>query len=238
VQFDAVNSQGVFVGLRTTDDTSFHTDAFVYRHGRFTLLPAPDPGDPTSAVAIDARGDIVGDAIGPDGWEPVEWPANRPGSVRVLPTPGDGWGFATGVDEDGTVVGYLNDTSSGIPYVWPSHGRPHALPVPAGSGGGFAEAVRRGWVAGDVFDPATGSTEPAEWNLRTGSLKTWPDVEGQALSVNRWGTIGVAGGAIVQADGRVVPIAGWVYTVSDRGTAAGTDNNETGHAVLWLAAGR
>jgi hypothetical protein len=40
------------------------------------------------------------------------------------------------------------------------------------------------------------------------------------------------GGAIVYADGRVVPVGGPVYTVSDRGTAAGATYDYK--AELWL----
>ena len=234
VQFNAVNSRREIIGERMTDETSFHTDAFVYRNGRFTLLAAPSPGESTEALAINSRGDVVGDAQGSAGWQPVEWSAARPGTVRVLATPGTGGGFASSIDEDGTVVGHLTSSSPGVPYVWPAKGTAYALPIPAGSLGGEAVAIRHGLVAGNVFDPATGSTAVAEWNLRTGSFTMWPSVQGAALSINRWGTIGVAGGDLVHADGRIVAVTGWVYAVTDRGSAAGTTNDFTGHAVLWL----
>jgi hypothetical protein len=235
VQFNAVNSHGVIVGERLTSDSSFHTDAFIYRHGRFTLLPAPILGEATNAMAINSRGDVVGTADGATGFVPVEWPADHPGTVRLLSTPSGAGGFANGIDEDGTVVGYLTPYPDGTPYVWPTHGRgAHALPVPVGSTGGNAEAISNGWVAGDVMDTATGSSALAEWNLRTGAFKMWPDIGGYALSVNRSGTLGVAGGEIVHADGRVVPVTGWVYTISAQGVAAGTNNDYIGHAELWL----
>ncbi|HET9171271.1 MAG TPA: hypothetical protein VFN97_17660 [Actinospica sp.] len=235
VEFDAVNSGGEIVGYRMTNETSFHTDAFFYLHGRFTLLPAPSPGDATKAVSINARGDIAGVAIGPNGWHPVKWTAaSRYRTVRVLPTPGGGNAYASGIDTDGTIVGYLGSPTAATPYVWPAHGRAHALPVPRGSTDGEAYAVRDGRVVGDVLNPVTGSSELAEWNLRTGRFTTWPDIGGVALSINRRGTIGVAGGDIVHPDGRVVPVTGWVYVVTDRGTAAGTTRWGLGHAVLWI----
>jgi len=113
VDFNAVNSRGVVVGERMTDFNSFHTDAFVYRAGRFTWLPAPNLGEETHAVSINSRGDVVGNAFDGANWLPVEWPANRPGTVRVLPTPGGA--FVGGIDEDGTVVGYLTPWPPGIP---------------------------------------------------------------------------------------------------------------------------
>lgn len=233
VQFNAVNRSGAIVGERLTSDTSFHTDAFVYRDGRFALLPAPHPGDSTQALAIDSRGDIVGDADGAAGLQPVEWPAGRPDTVHMLTTADQGTGVASGIDQDGTVVGYLGSYPTSIAYVWPAHGRAHRLAVPAGSLGSNAEAISNGMVAGDVLDPATGSSALTEWNLRTGQFKVWPSLEGLALSINRWGTIGVAGGEIVHADGRVVPVTGWPNVVTDRGTDAGATAEFTGYAVLW-----
>jgi uncharacterized membrane protein len=232
VQFNAVNRHGVFVGERMTDPNSFHTDAFVYHDGHFTMLPAPGAGDETHAVAINSRGDIVGSAFGATGWQAVEWPADRPGTVKVLTTPSGATGLANGIDEDGTVVGYLNPWPPGTPYVWPAHGPAHPLPVPAGSVGGNAVAIQNGFVAGNVFDPVSGSTDAAEWNLRTGTLTMRP-ATGAVTSVNRWGTLGLAY-SIMHADGRVVPVSGWVYTVSDRGTAAGTTNYWSGQAELWV----
>ena len=232
-EFDAVNSRGEIVGDRMTDDSSFHTDAFVYRHGRFTLLPAPHKGDATEALAINARGDIVGYALGASGRQAVEWPANRPGTVRVLTTPGAAPGFASGIDADGTVVGYLGSLPTSIPYVWPAHGRGHRLPLQKGVVSGDALAVRQGWATGNVLDPVTGSSVAVLWNLRTGHVTVYKNEQGAAQAVNRWGTIGVAGGAIVYTDGRVVRVNGWVNVVTDRGVAAGATSQFAGHAVIW-----
>jgi hypothetical protein len=230
VDFNDINSHGVVVGERMTDSNTFHTDAFVYRAGRFTLLRAPDPGDVTQAVAINSRGEIVGNAYFAAAWHPVVWREDRPGSVRVLPIPAGG-GYAGDIDDDGTVVGYLAPWPPGTLYVWPVHGAPHALPVPAGSIGGNAVSIRSGMVAGNVFDPVTGSTVATVWHLRTGII-TKSAVQGAALSVNRWGTLGSAG-AIVHADGRVVPVVGWVFVVTDQGLAAGTNKLYIGQAVVW-----
>ncbi len=218
--FNDVNRHGVVVGERMTDYNSFHTDAFIYQSGRFTLLPAPHPGDETHAVAINSHGDVVGNAFTATGWHPVLWPANRPGTVRVLTA---GNAFATDIDENGTVVGYLEPYPDGTPYVWPVNGRPYALPVPPGGTGGVAVAIRLGMVAGNVLDPATGGSKPALWNLRTGDFTFLRDIQGSALSVNRWGTLGLTG-MVVHSDGRVVPVGGWVNVITDHGLAAGSTN--------------
>ena len=95
-------------------------------------------------------------------------------------------------------------------------------------------AIRLGVVAGGAFDPVTGRGVPTVWNLRTGSVTRWPDVQRGVLPVNRWGTLGT-GGAIVHADGRVVSVgSGMVNVVTDQGAAAGATQPFGGQAVRWL----
>lgn len=232
VEYHDVNRHGVVAGERMTDFGSFHTDAFTYRRGTFTLLPALRAGESTEALGINSRGDVVGNSIG-NGFTPVVWPANRPGTVRALALPGGhtAGGRAMGIDEDGSVVGYLAPFPPGTPYLWPAGGSPR--PLPDAGQGGNAVAIQRGMVAGNVSDPATGMTVPALWNLRTGGFRTFPDAGGSALSVNRKGTVGVVG-AIVHAEGRVAPVGGWVNTVADTGVAAGTTDQFNGQAVRWF----
>jgi uncharacterized membrane protein len=228
VSYHDVNRYGVVVGERMTDYGSFHTDAFTYRDGTFTFLPPLRAGDSTDALGINGRGDVVGNSSG----TPVVWPAGG----GVLALPGDG--RAMGIDEDGTVVGYLAPYPPGTPYVWPATGAPHALPVPAGSIGGDAVAIQGSMVAGNVYDPATNSTVPTLWNLRTGGVTLHSAAPGAALSVNRWGTIGTVG-AIVHRDGRVSAVGPLdrVPVVTDLGVAAGTVTDSPfgdGQAVRWF----
>lgn len=228
VDYHDVNRHGVVVGERMTDFGSFHTDAFTYRRGKFTLLPALRAGESTEALGINSRGDVVGNNIG-NGFTPVVWPANRPGTVRALSPAA---GRAMGIDEDGSVVGYLAPFPPGTPYLWPAKGTPR--PLPDAGQGGNAVAIQRGMVAGNVSDPATGMTVPALWNLRTGGFRMFPDAGGSALSVNRKGTVGGVG-ALVHGGGRVVSVGGWVNTVADTGVAAGTTDQFSGQAVRWFS---
>jgi len=177
---------------------------------------------------------VVGNSIG-DGWRPVVWPANRPGTVRALPLPAGlpNGALAAGIDEDGSVTSVLSPYPPGTPYLWPARGIPHALPVPAGSEGGTADAIQGGMVAGNVF--AGNATRPALWNLATGGFTLHEAVDTGAVSVNGRGTIG-GGGAIIHADGRVstLPSRSVVYAVADNEVAAGTTADFTGQAVRWL----
>jgi uncharacterized membrane protein len=240
VSFNDVNRHGVVTGERTTDNSTFHTDAFIYRAGQFTMLPALNPGDETRTVAINSRGDVVGDTFTATGWHPVVWPADQPGTVRVLTMP-DGQpanAFASDIDEDGTVVGYLAPNPPGIPYVWPANGTPRPLPIPADSSGGGTTAIRLGMVAGGAFHPVGAGMSrsvPTLWNLRTGSRMMWTDLETGVLSVNRWGTLGLVG-AVLHADGRLVPVApgAMVEVITDRGLAAGSTSWIGGQAVIWI----
>lgn len=242
--YDDVNRDGVVVGERMTDFSSFHRDAFLYRDGRFTLLPAPNPGDETEAVAINSRGDVLGNSFSDGAWRIVVWPADSPGTVRVLTMP-DGrpaTALARDIDEDGTVVGTLAPFPPGTAYVWPADGTPHALPIPADSAGGGAVAIRLGMVAGSVLvpdpsDPSVQRSRPTVWNLNTGGVTLHHEAPGGVLSINRDGTIGTAG-AVVHADGRVVQVGGVVEVLTDRGGAAGTTEPFGGIAVRWPRAAR
>lgn len=234
VDYHDVNRYGVVVGERMTDYSSFHTDAFTYRGGKFTFLPPLRPGDSTEALGINSRGDVVGNSVGDgNGWRPVVWPADKPGTVRALPFPAGhpGDGRALGIDEDGSVVGYLAPYPPGTPYVWPAVGAPHALPVPDANVGGTAVAIQRGMVAGNT-------TAPTLWNLRSGSVTVQSNASGAALSVNRWGTIGTVG-TIVHRNGRVSAVGAFdrVTVVADSGVAAGTVTGSPfgdGQAVRWF----
>jgi hypothetical protein len=238
VDFHDVNSKGVVVGERMTDYQSFHTDAFTWSNGVYTFLPPLRPGDTTQALGINSRGDVVGNSVGDDrtGWHPVVWPADAPGTVRALPFPAghSGDGLALGIDEDGTVVGYLSPQPPGTPFVWPAKGTPHALPVPTG-GSGIAAVVQGGMVGGNVWDPASNSSKPALWNLRTGALTVVSQVSGDVLSVNAKGTLGLRG-SIVHTDGRVSSLGAgtMVNVVADNGVAAGATQQFQGQAVRWF----
>jgi uncharacterized membrane protein len=234
-----VSRHGVVVGERMTDYTTFHTDAFTYRDGTFTFLPALHPGDTTRALGINSRGDVVGssDSDAGGGWVPVVWPADKPGTVRALPVPPGttNGALARGIDDDGAVAGVLSPFPPGTAYLWPARGNPRALPVPAGSAGSDATAIQGGMVAGSVYDQSTNSSVMTLWNLRTGAITRHTGVHGDAVSVNGGGTIGTAG-AIVHADGRVSTLASGslVTTIAATGEAAGTTQPFHGQATRWL----
>lgn len=171
------NRNGVVVGYRMTDNTSFQTDAWAYRAGRARVLPALHSGDSTTAVAVNSRGDIVGTDEGSvDGvyrrWA-VLWPADRPGTVRELPVLGESPQVVSGVDidDDGTILGFVGFRPSDQqhPYVWPARGTGYPLAAPEGTMSPEGVAVHDRQVVGTVveWEGDTGYHRVARWDLTT-----------------------------------------------------------------------
>jgi hypothetical protein len=229
----AVNERGDIVGARTLNYSDFHHDAFLYRDGQFTLLPPLRAGDATYAGAINANGDVAGYSVGGGPQRAVVWPAANPGTVRALTVPGepDAITRAIGIDDDGTVLGYVGGTPGHANYVWPPRAAPYELIGPPGSTDVTAVAIRNGWVAGSA--PTSPNGLALRWNLRQNTLKIMSDTYSGTLDVNRRGDI-AATDAIIHHDGRAVPLPGGGYPIvlTDRGTAYGY-TYYGGHALRW-----
>lgn len=106
---------------------------------------------------------------------------SRPCWCRPHP---DWIGTATGVDEDGTIVGSVQSSLSRLRtgYEWLTDGTGRTLPVPAVNGKPvkeyFASAIRDGWVSGGSADPGRESPVQASvlWNLGTGEISVTAEV--------------------------------------------------------------
>jgi uncharacterized membrane protein len=234
-----VNRHGAIIGYRMRDYGSFHTDAWIYRNGRFTMLPGLTATDATMPVAINSRGDVVGTSLSADTplpWHGVIWPADRPGTVRELTVPGQPDNtFAVGVDEDGTVLGHLGTPPGETPYIWPPRGAPYPLIAPPGIDYAGAHAIRNGWVAG--YGQQGDQLVGLRWNLRRHTVQTTSTEYPLPLSVNRQGTVGAVG-ALIHRDGRTVPFGTYTdarpVVVTDRGTAAGNTSEYHGQPAVWI----
>jgi len=232
------NQDGDIVGYRVRDNSSFHQDAWLYRDGRFTLLPGLRSTDVTVPTGINSRGDIVGYSQDPTGpvatYHAVVWPAGHPGTVRELTVPGQPGAFAMGVgiDDDGTVLGWVGGRPGQTNYIWPPRGAPYPLTGPAGVQFIEASAIRNGWVVG--FGQMGQQLVGLQWNLRTGQAQVASTEYPLFISVNSRGTIG-ANGAIIHRNGRTVPLdrGGTPIVLTDSGTAAGMIDSFGGPPVVW-----
>jgi hypothetical protein len=221
-----VNRHGTIVGYRTRDHSSFHEDAWMYREGRFTLLPGLRSTDATVPAAINSRGDVVGYSLETTGttatFHAVLWPADRPGTVRELTVPGQpaAWLRATDIDEDGTVLGFLGGWPGQTYYIWRPNGVAYPLSGPAAGQVSEATAIRNGWVVG--YGQTDGQSVGLRWNLRTGGVQIVSTQYPFFRTINSTGTI-AAIGAIIHRDGRAVPLGDNAVPIvlTDRGTAAG-----------------
>lgn len=119
VTLSALNDAGVVVGAMTT--STGRSDAFRWDNGEATILSASVDGRPSSATAINARGQIVLNVTtfpGAGGIAPAVWDRGR-----AVPLAGD-WGRfsgqAWGINARGEIVGSGGDlvTLRGGGFVW------------------------------------------------------------------------------------------------------------------------
>lgn len=167
-----VNAAGVGVGW-----TFISPDyvPFVWRDGELSVLPSEEGG---SAYAINAKGDIVGSRDHEGSTVPVVWPADGTGPVDLALPAGNEWGIATGIGNDGTIVGHVkverDNSGPSKPYVWRTDGTGDYLPMPAGvdpaSARGEVTDIKGDWASGWLSAPGVGYGG-VRWNLATGTAQ-------------------------------------------------------------------
>ncbi|MEV0788640.1 hypothetical protein [Kribbella sp. NPDC050459] len=239
-----VNTSGTLVGSEWGDGQS---RAWRYQDGRFTTLAGLRLGHRTDAVAVNARGDILGVSQDPSTFEAhvVVWPAGHPDTPHELATPPGASTrdlYAVDIDDDGTVIGGSHSPTT-VGYIWPRGGPARVLRGPGGEPYLYTWKIRRGWIAGGLISPA--GEMPAAWRIHARAANV-PGVVGRAAAVNRHGDLAVSGSglpaAIAHRGGRIVPLpgvaggeSGAAVTLSDHGVAAGwlIDGQQT-HPVFWL----
>ncbi len=223
-ELNDITSTGVAVGTSYLGDK---TAAWVYSGGKYTRLA----GAEAQARAINERLTIVGSVRN----KPVLWRSSGDQPTN-LALPGPQWtGEATGIDEDGTIVGAVSPKQDGqrVGALWRPDGTFEQLSVPDAHGGPadeyLANSIRGGWVVGWAsFDRGqTRYIGAPLWNVGAGTRKDRDDF---AVSVNAHGWF-VGGRALVAGDEEVVlPVPpGFerqpdilTYTISDDGsTVAG-----------------
>ncbi|MGB2571253.1 hypothetical protein ACPFP2_22800 [Micromonospora citrea] len=264
-----VNSTGTAVGWSYVGGGEADTGPvpYVYRGGKVSPLPGVRRG---SAYAINDAGAIVGDddtrrAV-------LVWPSATAKPFRLPLPAGASEAEARDIDEDGTVVGTVDGRR---PYVWFPDGTHRELPVPRVDGGQAAGAravsIRNGWATGltDTLDGAasglqadpSSSTGPGKaarsgrmaavrWNVRTGEVRVFDDLQAYPNEVNAQGwqigtdtrnraVLATDTATVVLpalADGEPTGVSTIATTVSDDGrTVGGQSDDATGtiQAVVW-----
>ncbi|MGB3444115.1 MAG: hypothetical protein WBA97_35710 [Actinophytocola sp.] len=147
----AVNREGVVVGTATSPDGTQH--AFRHRGGRYERLPGS--GGSSTALDVNARGEVVGQVDG----RLVVWPAAGPPRFLDLPAAEAPYGRAA-IDDDGMVAARTGRVAAGA-LRW----RGHAW-TPAGTRvsliAGDVQDLWRGQVVGATGEP-DGVTRAAGW---------------------------------------------------------------------------
>ncbi|MEU8112914.1 hypothetical protein [Micromonospora sp. NPDC048947] len=188
----AVNTRGDVVG------TNGDGIGWLYRDGKLRFLATPPGYDAVLVHAVNGRGDIVGTARrSDDSHQAVSWSTDTPQKYRLV---GQRGSSATGITEDGTIVGTVGD----LPYRWTPQGVGSALALPDGYSRASVESARGEWAIGMVpGGRRSGAVQmlPVLWNLASGvvSLLPFPGASGIAGS----GDVLVADGAplVVAPDG-------------------------------------
>ncbi|MEU8285201.1 hypothetical protein AB0C01_12765 [Micromonospora sp. NPDC048905] len=188
----AVNAGGYVVG------TNGDGTGWVYRGGTLRFLTTPPGYDAVLVYAVNGRGDIAGTARKADDTpRAVLWSVDRPQQYRFLGRVGSA---ATGITEDGTVVGTMGDR----PYRWTPQGTGAELAVPDGYPHASVDSAHGNWAIGMVPGAARGGSVqmlPVRWNLTTGAASVLPYPSASGIAGN--GDLLVDDGAplIVAADG-------------------------------------
>ena len=173
-----INTRGVAVGISFVGPYGKETEvAWIVSDGKAQRLR----GENAAAVGINEAGVIVGTV----GDRPAVW-RTADATPEILPGPKGKWlGGATGVDEDGTIVGGFSGIGNqrNLAYVWSPDGTARELAPAAGADGqkptgAGAGSIRDGLVLGtSLFEDArTSSSLTTLWDLRTGAVTTRPDV--------------------------------------------------------------
>ncbi|MGK5673365.1 hypothetical protein ACSNOB_11065 [Micromonospora sp. URMC 106] len=188
----AVNAGGVVVG------TNGDGTGWVYRDGELRFLATPPGYQAVLVHAVNGRGDIVGTARGAgDSHHAVLWSADRPQEHRLV---GQSGSAATGITEDGTVVGAMGQ----LPYRWTPQGIGAALAVPDGYPRASVDSAHGEWAIGMVPGAQqNGAVQmlPVRWNLTTGAVGLLPFPGVTAIAGNGDLLVGGSEPLVVAPDG-------------------------------------
>ncbi|QWF85116.1 hypothetical protein [Amycolatopsis sp. CA-230715] len=184
-----VNRGGTVVGMAYQTPNGFPS-AIRSRDGKLERLPELPGADASRAEGVNDAGDIVGGVEttvdGSPYWNPVIWPADKPGTVVKLAGLPATEASATGIDQDGTVLVEVDDPGGNrVPYLW-KDGKARKLSFPGKGYDVVTRGISNGRVIGQVDYPS-GSSGGVLWERdgKPKAMKQGVDIEG----LNRDGQI-------------------------------------------------
>ncbi|MBM7489285.1 hypothetical protein JOD64_000507 [Micromonospora luteifusca] len=189
---NAVNADGYVIG------TNGDGTGWVYRNGTLRLLATPPGYDAVLVHAVNGRGDIAGTARGAnDSHHAVLWSVNHPQEYRLI---GQAGSTATGITEDGTVVGTMGQ----LPYRWTPQGTGKALALPDGYPHASVDSAHGNWAVGMVPGADKGGAVqmlPVRWELTTGAASLLPFPGAAGIAGNGDVLVGDGAPLVVSPDG-------------------------------------
>lgn len=206
-----VNADGVVVGSGWDESTG---RAWIYRDGGVTELAVPTGYVSTSASAINAGGDVVGEAWGSGGAHAVVvWQAANPDQPHLLDIPAGERASLVDITDAGLVAGDVGSyvglngvEPTARAYLWGADGVGRTLPVPEGARTAHVSSVRGDWAVGTAWlaDPTAGDgvrAVPVRWDLPAGTVEVLdlghPSLN-SAAAVNPAGEVLIAGSAVIR----------------------------------------
>ncbi|WP_405955616.1 hypothetical protein [Streptomyces phaeochromogenes] len=205
------------------------------RNGRMERLPELPGADASMTEGINDHGDIVGavetTVDGGPHWNPVVWPADKPGTVVELTGLPDAEAVAVGIDQDGTVLVEVDHDFGRVPYLW-KDGEVRKLPLPDGAYDVITRGISNGRVIGQVSYETGDDSRSVLWDRdgRPEVVERGEDVSGinsDGRIVGRtddpsWREFGVWQGTTLGSTLSYAPDHGLELAVSsDDGTVAG-----------------
>jgi hypothetical protein len=167
----AINGRGEVVG--TMSSANKPRVGFVYRDGGYQILPSPD-GHDVSVSGINESGDIVGN-IDDGGWNRIIlWPANAPGTYRIITDDVAvrlEHGRAVGIDDGGRVV-----TQRGL--IWSPDGSAREL---AGYGDLTIDLFQGGRIIGESW---SAHRVLIEWDVAGNEVRRLPGLGPVGVNAN------------------------------------------------------
>ena len=241
----AVNAAGVVVGTGFVAGSG-SSQAWRVADGHYLELAVPEGGTESSAVGINADGDILLGFLDTNGTGQVAVRSGRTGALRTLSLPAGYSAIPAGISDDGTVTARASALDGAGPdrsFVWNAHGVRRELPGTAAGASVDVRASAGRWATGFQFDPAAGTVSQLRWDLRRRSARPLPADLDVAEAVNDLGTVGGQAGvdAALVSDGQLQRLPGLTATsigdvaaLSSAGVAGGT-NFDAGltQAVSW-----